>query len=101
MGIVITLESWQGIPERTLMDPSRLLNALLPKSDDRTFRCLGFVDEYGDAVFNQLQMPDLIAELERVREKADAEQRELIDQILELAGLCREAPQMQIKFQGD
>jgi len=101
MGIVITYESWRGIPKRKLMDPALLLNSLLPDADDQTFRCLGFVDEYGDAVFNRLQMPTLIAELERVKKKANPEQIELIDQILELARLCKEAPQTQIRFQGD
>lgn len=52
---------------------------LTPGYDDRLFStvwtyrttCLRFVDPYGDTVFNQVQLPVLIAELEDVVARAD------------------------------
>jgi hypothetical protein len=37
----------------------------MPDHDDNASPCLRFVDPDGDTVFNQLQIPILIAELER------------------------------------
>jgi hypothetical protein len=101
MGLVITLAGQRGIPDRTVMDPTRRLNELLPEAGDRAFRCLGFVDEYGTAVFNRLQMPDLISELERVRVRADAGQVALISQLLEMARACEDEPEHYVTFVGD
>jgi len=101
MGIIITLEGERGDEEKTLTDPSLLLNGLLPEASDRSFRCLGFVDEYGNAIFNRLQMPDLIAELERVAGGADSEQRALLTRILELARECRDQVHLYVRFRGD
>jgi hypothetical protein len=40
--------------------------------------CVGFIDSYGDTVFNQLQLPVLIGELEQmIKVCADAQLREL------------------------
>jgi hypothetical protein len=47
MGFKITLEGERGDVEDTVLDPTHLLNGVLPPVSDQTYRCLGYVDEYG------------------------------------------------------
>jgi hypothetical protein len=101
MGFKITLEGERGDVEDTVLDPTHLLNGVLPPVSDQTYRCLGYVDEYGVTIFNRMQMPDLIAELERLSGHSNDQRRGLINQVLGLAQRCRDELHMYVKFRGD
>jgi len=87
----------------TVTDPHNLLHSLLPDPSDLTFRCLGFVDWYGDTMFNRLQMPPFLSELGRIRSLAStSEQYLLLDVIKDLAERCRDADgELYLWFYGD
>ena len=69
MGIDVVMQNEDGEPEERFLDQEyNLATALrLPGLDSRV--CLRFIDPYGDTVFNQLQIPHLLAELEALRER--------------------------------
>ncbi len=59
--IRVILQDENGIEVGSPVDfPSRMIPAL----DDDRFKCLRFVDPYGDTVFNHLQMAPLSEDLD-------------------------------------
>ena len=52
-----------------LHDPHGRTQGLPPSHTDAESRCLRFVDRFGDALFNQRQVPVLITELRRQLER--------------------------------
>lgn len=102
MGLTIRLETESGSRIQEVDDAKNLLHELLPQEDDTSFQCLRFVDWYGDTVFNQLQLPVLIAELQRTRERVEtADEREIIDRLLHLVDKGRSAGRLYVRFIGD
>jgi hypothetical protein len=63
MGVDARWENGQGTALETFEDPNNLVAQFLPENADVDFPCLRFVDLYGDTVFNQLQLPQLLDEL--------------------------------------
>ena len=64
MGIDLQWEDEEGTRVAGLPDSDGLVKRILPDHTDATFPWLRFVDLYGDTIFNQLQVPQLITELE-------------------------------------
>ena len=64
MGVNVQWESEGGGRLDELLDPCNRVAKLLPDWRDESSICLRFVDLYGDTVFNRLQLPVLIAELQ-------------------------------------
>jgi hypothetical protein len=64
MGIDLRVESESGEVQDEILDDDNLTEKLLPDQDDAASPCLRFVDRDGDTVFNQLQLPILLKELE-------------------------------------
>jgi hypothetical protein len=64
MGIDLRVESESGEVQDEILDDNNLTEKLLPEHDDTTSPCLRYVDHDGDTVFNQLQLPVLLQELE-------------------------------------
>ena len=71
-----------------------LVSRSLPKT-----LCLRFVDPYGNTVFNQLQIPDLIRELQQLSRGAGAS--ETLDRMIELAQKSNGEVHTYLKFIGD
>jgi len=65
MGIDVLVESESGEVQDEVLDERNLTEKLLPDRDDGTSPCLRFVDPNGETVFNQLQIPLLVNELEK------------------------------------
>ena len=65
MGIDVLVESESGEVQDEVLDERNLTEKLLPDRDDGTSPCLRFVDPNGETVFNQLQIPFLVNELEK------------------------------------
>jgi hypothetical protein len=88
--------SWRNISIRT---GGRRLADLAPRESSI---CLCFVDPYGDATFNQLQLPDLILEVEAaVSTSPDPETRRVASEVVRLAKLAASRVHTYIKFIGD
>lgn len=101
MGIDAWLETEQGEPLDKLLDERSLLSSLIQRGGLDSTVCLRFLDPWGDATFNHLQVPSLIAELRAARERADAATREHLDGLVALADRVEERPHLYLKFCGD
>ena len=63
--------------------------------------CLHYVDPYGDAIFNQLQLPQLVREIEQaVRQLQASQLRTQAEQVLEFVRGCV-GINTYVKFIGD
>ena len=101
MGLTIMLEGETG-DEYESIDDFGLLETLLADYNNKSSYCLRFVDLYGDTIFNTLQMPDLINELEGLLDKADSdEKKKLIANIIRISKRCKDEVHLYIKFYGD
>jgi hypothetical protein len=65
MGIDVRVETESGEVQDEVLDDENLTEKLLPDREDGTSPCLRFVDPFGDTVFNQIQIPLVVAELEK------------------------------------
>ena len=65
MGIDVLVETESGEVQDEVLDEKNITEKLLPDREDASSPCLRFVDPDGDTVFNRLQVPSLVAELER------------------------------------
>jgi hypothetical protein len=71
-------------------DNPGFLSGFLPADDEpRTTVCLRFIDPYGDTVFNQLQLDQLLIELASLRPGiTDLRVRRALDQLLAFLRRC-------------
>ena len=75
--------------------------SLLPGPHER-FNLLGFIDPYGDTIFNQLQIPAVIQELELLEGLVEGTEAKLEVAALEtLAKSCAGRPHVYLKLLGD
>ena len=90
MGIDVFLEDENSNEEKSVKDTGFNLEKLLPPIEDETSYCLRFIDPYGDTVFNTLQMPKFISELEKAIEKSNDEKARAFGKaVLKLAMECK------------
>jgi hypothetical protein len=102
VGINVRTETEDGEKLSELEDPRGLTKALLPASSDSTSSCLRFVDRFGDAVFNQLQIPVLISELRRQAERIkDPGTRDHAEALLRLVESAEGEVHTYVRFIGD
>jgi hypothetical protein len=75
---------------------------ILAHPDDRRFKCLRFVDPYGDTVFNRLQCKALSDDLCLLRESGLGGTHDaLIRQIESLVAECQHEVHLYVRFIGD
>jgi hypothetical protein len=67
MGVDLYMENEGGTKLGEVLDPHGLISRVVSLFGNETTTLLRFIDPYGDTVFNQLQIPVLIRELETVR----------------------------------
>lgn len=102
MSLRIRLEGERGQQHASISDTNHLLWRLMRESDLKHTCCLRFIDPYGNTIFNRLQMPQLLIELESLHEFITSnEQAELLSKIEELVRLCAQEPHNYIKIYGD
>lgn len=88
-GDQITNFVWEGLP-------LQVLDLAPPDSV-----CVRFIDPYGETVFNQLQLPVLIEELEAIhRRSSDASFREHLGAVLKFLSASRDL-HTYVRFSGD
>jgi hypothetical protein len=87
----------------TATDPQNYLHGLVPPPTDNSYRCLGFIDLYGDTMFNYLQMGAFLTELARIRQvAAHPDELSILDSIRDLGERCRDAQGLSyLWFYGD
>jgi hypothetical protein len=78
------------------------LNVVLGRALDESYVFLSGLDEYGDTIFNSLQMRAVIPELERLltETRSDLERR-TVQGVLDLAHRCANEVHMYLVFLGD
>jgi hypothetical protein len=69
MGIDLRWQDERGELLAELLDENGLVESFLPSFEAQDFPCLRFVDPYGDTIFNQIQIPELVSELERLSQQ--------------------------------
>ena len=100
MGLLIRLEDQDGY-EVAFMEETELLKPLIPSMDDEAYELLSYVDPYGDTIFNWVQAPALIKDLERAKIRASSEATvALVDRVIALAERALN-DQLYLKFSGD
>ena len=93
----IILQEEHGIPIKTCyssLDYEEFENMRFD-----TFKLIRYIDFYGDTVFNNLQMDDLISDFKLL--KSFSKQYEVINEIIELAIECKGSVHTYLKFVGD
>lgn len=102
MPIKVILQNIDGTRRiDTVTDGYGGLNRCLPLGD-HSFPLLQYVDPLGNAVFNPLQMPQLIEELELLMSKcSDQESKSLLEKVKELAVQCGKSNHQYLRFVGD
>jgi hypothetical protein len=102
VGLDVILETEDREQLDSVSDPRNLLHGLFPASGDRSFRCLSYVDWYGDTIFNHLQFDDLISELDTIHTKAiSVEERALLEQIRSMVLRGKQEVHVYVRFEGD
>jgi len=77
------------------------IDSYLPPADDKTFRCVGFIDLYGETIFNSLQSEVLISELRMLLEKAEVKDRQYIEKLIAMTEKVKAGPHLYLRFSGD
>jgi len=102
MGICIYWEDERGNKLAELPDMNFYVEGFLPAEDATDFPCLRFVDPYGDTVFNQAQITQLISELERLMaQKHKPEVEKHLRAVLEFVRRAHDQTHTYIRFYGD
>jgi len=102
MGIDLRLESESGEVQDEVLDDDNLTEKLLPDNDDVTSPCLRFVDRNGDTVFNQLQIPVLLRELEtRLRGVRHPDVKSHGTALINLVKSAQDLDHIYIRFSGE
>jgi hypothetical protein len=93
MGVNLYMEDERGARLAEVPDPRGFVGCILSLAGHANTACLRFIDPYGNTVFNQLQIPDLIRELEVARDLVtDDRVASLGQQFLEGARRAKWAP---------
>ena len=102
MGISVRIELESGEIEAELPDPAELTQSILPDASDPSWICLRFVDRGGATIFNQLQVPALISELQRrLTELDDPDIKEHLGEILQLVETAEGQERTFVRFVGE
>ena len=102
MPLSIRWEDEQGeVLEELLPDGDASLNAVVARAPDNSV-CLRFIDPYGDTVFNRIQLPLLISELQHARQDLPGGASPAhIDSVLALVRRAEDEVHTYVRFLGD
>lgn len=103
MGLEIQLQDEFGGRLESIIDPKNLLPRMLPSDEQSSaYPMLAGIDLYGDTVFNRIQIPRFLSELEQIASSAQTdEDRTLLSQVETLARRCAAEVHTYLKFIGD
>lgn len=104
MGIDAAWVTESGAPKQEVFDPRQCLTSLAMNrwhTFDQT-KCLQFIDPWGDAVFNQSQVPHLLKELRaELTETREPEVRAHLEKVIRLVEDAIDQTHTYVKFVGD
>ena len=99
--LTINLEDESGGVIESIQD-NGLLGKYIPEANDKNYCCAKYINRWGNTIFNELQMDDLIKELvSRTSKSEDKEIQMLIVQIYNLVEIAKKDVHVYIKFIGD
>jgi hypothetical protein len=104
MGINVAWITETGEPKEQVLDPRQHLSRLAMERWQGLSgsKCIQFVEPWGDAVFNQSQIPHLLEELRSELEQVvDLEARAHLERIIELVARAVDETHTYVKFIGD
>jgi len=104
MGINTSWVTESGEPKQQVFDPRQCLTGLATKRWHKLSdtKCLQFIDPWGDATFNQGQIPSLLEELRNeLREWNEPEVKSHLEKVVRLVEQAMESTHTYIKFTGD
>ena len=102
MAMTIQLQDEFGETIQEVHDTKGVIVSFLPSLDDHSYHCLRFIDPYGDAYFNRIQMETFLAEWERLIGGMEGEGvKELLKRVKALAQRCQHELHLYLKFVGD
>jgi hypothetical protein len=100
MPVTVRIQDEFGAPLDDGWDDVHSSQALV--APDATGHCLPFIDPYGDTLFNQLQIPDLIGELMEHRAKTRNEPlTRTLDSLISYLQNAEERVHVYVRFIGD
>ena len=102
MGIDVRVETESGEVQDEVLDDRNLTEKLLPDREDGNSPCLRFVDPFGDTVFNQIQIPLVVKELEtRMRAATKLEVKSHCEAILKVVSATVGEEHTYVRFSGE
>jgi hypothetical protein len=102
MGIDVRVETESGEVQDEVLDDGNLTEKLLPDREDPTSPCLRFVDPFGDTLFNQIQIPLVVTELEKkLRGAAKGEVKAHCEAILKALKAADGEEHTYVRFSGE
>ena len=102
MGIDVRVETESGEVQDEVLDDQNLTEKLLPDREDNASPCLRFVDPFGDTLFNQIQIPLVIKELEkRLRGPAKPDVKGHCEAILRTVKAAAGEEHTYVRFSGE
>lgn len=102
MGIDVRVETESGEVQDEVLDDRNLTEKLLPDREDGASPCLRFVDPFGDTLFNQIQIPFVIKELEtRLRAAVKPEVKTHCEAILKVVTATVGEDHTYVRFSGE
>jgi hypothetical protein len=97
MSVVVKLEDQLGEEGEWV-----LLHDVLPAREEAEFPLLRGIDQFGNTVFNHLQMETFLEEWERIQDRAhDDSQKQAWRKVREMAGKCRDDRDLYLRFVGN
>jgi hypothetical protein len=102
MGLTAVLEREDGEQVERVEDPTNVLHRILPPEGAAGYQCLHHIDWYGNTVFNSLQAPQFLVELNSLQlGPEDAEVRRVVEGIRRLGERVQREVHLYLKFYGD
>jgi hypothetical protein len=102
MSVGCVLETERGKPLARVDDPEEALNSLIPAMTEARFQCWRFIDQYGETVFNSLQMDTFLEEAAIIRSRTTEKAAvAVLESIEALARRCQSQMHTYLRFSGD
>ena len=101
MSMKVCLQTEAGTAIAEVSDLNDVITSLAETACHQRLEIAHTIDRYGDTVFNRLQVPMLVKDLDRMLANASSEQTPVLRRVQSLAERVAEEPHLYLKFMGD